>query len=391
MGLHSSKAEPALAPERAGLKRARRIIVKVGTSLLTGGGIHVDRRYILKLAAAVGQLWAAGREVAIVTSGAIGAGYGALGFKTRPKSLPERQACAAAGQVELMKLYAQAFRRLKFPHAPHAVGQLLLTRDGLEDRKRYLNARNTLEALFERRAVPVINENDTVSVDEIRFGDNDTLSALVAVAAEAELLVILSDVAGLYDAPPHKNPGAKLIRHVSEVTPEVESWAGGAGSSLGTGGMASKLDAAKIVTGSGEAMVLVGGQDPAILHQVLEGRGVGTYFEPRADRLAARKRWLAYTQRTQGTICVDGGAREALVKRHKSLLPSGITAVEGHFDSGDLINLCGPDQIPFARGLTNYSRLEVEKIRGKKSAEVARELGQRLFEEVVDRDNLVIL
>ncbi|MCW8131231.1 MAG: glutamate 5-kinase [Planctomycetota bacterium] len=379
------------APERAGVPSAKRVIVKVGTSLVTGGGIHVDRRYIVKLATAVGQLWAAGKEVAIVTSGAIGAGCGALGFKEKPKSLPERQACAAAGQVELMKLYAQAFRRLRFAGAPHAVGQLLLTRDGLESRKRYLNARNTLEALFERRAVPVINENDTVSVDEIRFGDNDTLSALVAVAAEAEILVILSDVSGLMDAPPRENPDAKLVHYVPRITPEVEAWASPVGSSLGTGGMVSKLEAAKIVTGSGEAMILAGGQDPAVLLQIMEGRRIGTYFEPRADRMAARKRWLAYSRRTQGTIKVDAGARDALVKRHKSLLPSGIVGVEGHFDAGDLVSLSGPDGKPFARGLSNYSRVEVEKIRGKKTADAARDLGQFLFEEVVHRDNLVVL
>lgn len=379
------------APERAGIASAKRIIVKVGTSLLTGGGIHVDRRYIVKLASAVGQLWAQGKEVAIVTSGAIGAGCGALGFKEKPKTLPERQACASAGQVELMKLYAQAFRRLRMQGAPHAVGQLLLTRDGLESRKRYLNARNTLEALFERRAVPIINENDTVSVDEIRFGDNDTLSALVAVAAEAEMLIILSDIAGLMDAPPRENPDAKLVHYIPEITPEVESWASPVGSTLGTGGMVSKLEAAKIVTGSGEAMVLASGHDPAILLQILEGRRIGTYFEPRADRMAARKRWLAYTQRTQGSIRVDAGAREALVKRHKSLLPSGITSVEGHFDAGDLVNLCGPDGKAFARGLSNYNRQEVEQIRGKKTADAARELGQLLFEEVIHRDNLVVL
>ncbi|MBI3829128.1 MAG: glutamate 5-kinase [Planctomycetes bacterium] len=391
MTAHATKSPPEFAPERAGLKSARRIVVKVGTSLLTSGGVHVDRRYIVRLAAAVGQLWTAGKQVAIVTSGAIGAGCGALGFKERPKSLPDRQACAAAGQVELMKLYAQAFRRLKTPHAPRSVGQLLLTRDGLEDRKRYLNARHTLEALFERRAVPIINENDTISVDEIRFGDNDTLSALVAVAAEAELLVILSDVEGLMNAPPRENPNARLIHEVPEITPEVESWASPSGSALGTGGMVSKLEAAKIVTGSGESMVLVGGSDPSVLERVLEGRRVGTYFAPRGDRMAARKRWLAYTQRTQGTIKVDAGARDALVKRHKSLLPSGIVSLEGHFDSGDLVALQGPDGRPFARGLSNYSRAEVEKIRGRKSSEIAKELGQLLFEEVVHRDNLVIL
>jgi len=385
------KTLPELAPERAGLPKVRRVVVKVGTSLLTGPGAHVDRRYIVKLAHAVGHQWALGRQVAVVSSGAIGAGCGVLGFSKKPVSLPERQACAAAGQVELMKIYQQAFRRLREQGAPRCVGQMLLTRDGLEDRRRYLNARNTLEALFARRAVPIINENDTVSVDEIRFGDNDTLSALVAVAAEAELLVILSDVEGLMDAPPRENPNARLVQHVPAITPEVEAWASPVGSELGTGGMVSKLEAARIVTGSGEAMVLVGGHDPAVLHQVLEGRNVGTYFPPRGDRLAARKRWLAYTQRTRGTIRVDAGAREALIKHHRSLLPSGISGVDGHFDSGDLVSLAGPDGRAFARGLSNYTRDEIERIRGKKTAQIAKELGQAFFQEVVHRDNLVML
>ena len=306
MSAGSDPIAPLFPPERAGLRKVRRVIVKVGTSLLTAGGTRLDRHYVLRLAATVGKVWAQGRQAAIVTSGAIGAGCGLLGFTKRPTSLPERQACAAAGQVELMKLYAQAFRRLR---PPRAVGQLLLTRDGLEDRKRYLNARNTLEALFERGAVPVINENDTVSVDEIRFGDNDTLSALVTTAADAELLVVLTDVPGLMDAPPAEKSDAKLIHTVTAITPEIEALARPTGSFLGTGGMVSKLDAAKIVTGAGEALVLVGGHEPEVLLRVLEGQDVGTYFAPRGDRMAARKRWLAFTQRTQGVIHVDLGAR----------------------------------------------------------------------------------
>jgi len=385
------KLLPEFAPERTALTKVRRLIVKVGTSLLTGGGTHLDRRYLLRLAQAVGHQWSQGRQVAVVSSGAIGAGCGVLGYSKKPVSLPERQACAAAGQVELMKIYQQAFRRLREHDAPRCVGQMLLTRDGLENRQRYLNTRNTLEALFARRAVPIINENDTVAVDEIRFGDNDTLSALVTVAVEAELLVILSDVEGLMDAPPREQPNAKLVRHVPAITPEIEAWASSVGSALGTGGMVSKLEAARIVTGSGEAMVLVGGHDPAVLHQVLEGRNVGTYFQPRGDRLAARKRWLAYTQRPHGTIHVDAGAREALLKHRRSLLPSGIRSAEGHFDSGDLVNLAGPDGRAFARGLSNYTRAEIERIRGKKTAQLAKDLGPAFFQEVIHRDNLVML
>jgi len=376
-----------LSPHRDALKKAQRIVVKVGTALLTGNTTTVDRRFILKLCGAVGKLWDDGREVAIVTSGAIGAGCGVLGYEKRPPTLPERQACAAAGQVELMKLYAQSFRRVR---PPRAVGQLLLTRDGLVARNRYLNARNTLFTLFERGAVPIINENDTVSVEELKFGDNDTLSALVSGVAEADLLIILTDVAGLMDADPRTHPSARVIPTVDEITPEIEAIAKPTGSFLGTGGMVSKLQAAKIAMASGFGLVLASGHDPNVLHDILAGRDVGTYFRPRVDRISARKHWLAFTRHPKGKITVDAGARDALVKRQKSLLPSGVLSVDGKCESGELVSLVC-ENIEFARGLTNFSAQEIERIRGKKTAQAARELGQLLFEEVVHRDNLVIL
>jgi glutamate 5-kinase len=382
------KTSIELAPERSGLRKTRRLVVKVGTNLVTGGGLHVDRRYIVRLASAVSALWAQKREVIVVTSGAIGAGAGRLGYTEKPGTMPERQACAAAGQVMLMKAFGRAFRYMR---PSRAVGQMLLTRDGLEMRPRFLNARNTLEALLARGAVPVINENDTVSVDEIKFGDNDTLSALVAVLAEADLLVILSDVDGLLDAPPAANPHAKVIHTVQEVTPDIMALAGGSGTRLGTGGMVSKLEAAKVVRTSGIPMVIASGRDPSLLSAIVEGRRVGTYFPPKGKRLAARKRWLAFTAKPQGTLHVDAGAREALIKRNKSLLPSGIARIDGRFDAADLVALAGPDGHVFARGLTNYNSDALEKIRGKKTAQVARELGALLLNEVVHRDNLVIL
>ena len=388
MHASTAKALAEIAPERALLPSARRVVVKVGTRLLTGGGVNVDRRYVIRLAHAVNTLWDQGRQAAIVTSGAIAAGCGELGFAERPGSLPDRQACAAAGQVALMKLYAQTFRRLR---PPRAVGQLLLTRDGLESRQRYLNARNTLEALFARGAVPVVNENDTIAVDEIRFGDNDMLSALVAAAAEAQLLVILTDVAGLMEAPPEVDPAARLIHTVPEITPHIEAIAQPSRRRLGTGGMASKLEAAKIVRASGLSLVLADGHDPGVLLGILEGRRIGTFFPPKGDRLAARKRWLAFTARTRGVLHLDEGAKEALTRRHKSLLPSGIVRVEGAFDSGDLVALAGPDGRVFARGLTNYTSAETEKIRGRKTSQIAAQLGELLFEEVIHCDNLVVL
>jgi glutamate 5-kinase len=383
MHRHSAPESPA----RADIKRARRIIVKVGTALLTGNSTRVDRRFVLKLCSAVSALWVDGRETAIVTSGAIGAGCGVLGYDSRPETLPERQACAAAGQVELMKLYSQAFRRVR---PPLSVGQLLLTRDAFAVRERYLNARNTLMTLLKKHAVPIINENDTVSVEEIKFGDNDSLSALVAGAAEADLLIVLTDVAGLMDADPRNNPNAKVIPLVESITPQIEASARPTGSFLGTGGMVSKLQAAKIAMASGFNLVLVPGHDPNILQDVIAGREVGTYFKPRVDRISARKHWLAFTSHPKGAISVDCGARDALVKGQKSLLPSGVVAVKGKYESGELVSLLCNDH-EFARGLTNFSAHEIERIRGKKTSQVSKELGQVLYQEVVHRDNLVIL
>ena len=372
---------------RSTLKHAKRIVVKVGTALITGNTTHVDRRFLLKLCSAVGKLCEDGREVAIVTSGAIGAGCGVLGFAKRPTTLPERQACAAAGQVELMKLYAQCFKRIK---PPRPIGQLLLTRDGLVARSRYLNARNTLWTLFKRGAVPIINENDTVSVEELRFGDNDTLSALVAGAAEADLLIILTDVAGLMDADPRTHPGARIIPTVPAITPEISAMASPTGSFLGTGGMVSKLQAAQIALTSGFGMVLTGGHEPEVLLDVIAGREVGTYFPARADRLSARKHWLAFTKNPAGSVIVDSGARDALVNKNKSLLPSGILGVRGEYESGELVSLVYESH-EFARGLTNFSSEEIERIRGKKTPEILKVLGEISFHEVVHRDNLVII
>ncbi|MFH0937838.1 MAG: glutamate 5-kinase [Planctomycetota bacterium] len=371
---------------RASLQHTKRVVVKVGTALLTGNTTQVDRRFLLKLCGVVGKLWEQGREVAIVTSGAIGAGCGVLGYAKRPESLPERQACAAVGQVELMKLYSQMFQRIE---SPRPVGQLLLTRGEFSIRSRYLNARHTLLTLFKRGVVPVINENDTVSVEEIRFGDNDTLSALVSGAAEADALIILTDVQGLMDSDPGINPRARIISMVSAITPEIEKMAKPTGSFLGAGGMVSKLQAAKITMASGIPMVLAGGHDPSVLLDILADAEIGTYFAPR-PRISARKHWLAFSRQPKGSISVDEGAMKALVQQHKSLLPSGIVGAQGNYESGEIVSLLCHD-FEFARGLTNFSAQEIARIRGKKTAQVVKELGQMLFEEVIHRDNLVIL
>ncbi len=379
-------SESATADDRGAVMRARRVIVKVGTALLTGNTTRVNKRFIVRLCDSVGELWKQGRETAIVTSGAIGAGCGVLGYKERPKSLSERQACAAAGQVELMKLYSGAFARVK---PPRAVGQLLLTRDTLTTRRRYLNSRNTLMTLFGRGAVPIINENDTVSVEEIRFGDNDNLSALVAGIAEADLLVILTDVNGLMDSDPRTNPAAKLISSVARITPEIEAMARPTGSFLGTGGMVSKLQAAKIAMASGFDMVLAAGHDPEVLLDVVAGKTVGTHFVARHERIGARKHWLAFTALPKGAIVVDAGARDALTEGGKSLLPSGIVDVLGQFAALDLVSLVC-DGLEFARGLTNFSSIDTHKIRGKKTTQLKIILGTDTVPEAMHRDNLVI-
>ena len=379
-------SETLALSRRDAVARSRRIIVKVGTALLTGNTTRVNQRFIKRLCNSVGELWKQGRETAIVTSGAIGAGCGVLGYKERPKSLSERQACAAAGQVELMKFYSNAFAKMK---PQRAVGQLLLTRDTLTTRRRYLNARNTMMTLLGRGAVPIINENDTVSVEEIRFGDNDNLSALVAGIAEADLLVILTDVKGLMDSDPRTNPAAKLIPTVERMTPEIEAMASPTGSFLGTGGMVSKLQSAKIAMASGFGLVLVAGHDPEILLDVVAGKSVGTYFVPRAERIGARKHWLAFTALPKGAIAVDAGARDALTGGGKSLLPSGIVDVLGKFNTLDLVSLVCEGR-EFARGLSNFSSTDTHAVRGMKTAQLKTVLGANALQEAIHRDNLVV-
>jgi len=384
--MHHMSSQTATSSGRDAVVSARRIIVKVGTALLTGNTTRVNQSFIKRLSASVGDLWKQGRETAIVTSGAIGAGCGVLGYKERPKVLAEKQACAAAGQVELMKYYSNAFAKQK---PQRAVGQLLLTRDTLTTRRRYLNARNTMMTLLGRGAVPIINENDTVSVEEIRFGDNDNLSALVAGIAEADLLVILTDVDGLMDSNPRTNPNAKLIPTVASMTPEIEAMATPLGSAFGTGGMVSKLQSARIAMASGFGLVLVAGHDPEILLDVVAGKEVGTYFVPRSERIGARKHWLAFTALPKGAIVVDAGARNALIGGGKSLLPSGITDVLGKFNALDLVSLTC-DGREFARGVSNFSSTDTHAVRGKKTADLKAILGADASKEVMHRDNLVI-
>jgi glutamate 5-kinase len=371
---------------RKELTKARRVVVKIGSRVLTRDGEGLDSAVIDRIAGDVSRLREEGREVIVVTSGAVAAGRGALGLQDRPRTIPQKQAAAAVGQTRLMRAYEDAFAGRGLTAA-----QLLLTRDDLADRTRFLNARATIETLLECGAVPVINENDTVVVDEIKFGDNDNLSALVTNLVDAQLLVILTDIEGLYDADPRHNPDARLVPLVKVVTREIERAAGGSGSSVGTGGMATKVAAAKKAAKSGAATLIINGWKDDALPRALAGEEVGTLFLPARDSLSSRKHWIAYTLKPIGRVIVDEGARKVLFGHGRSLLPSGIIAVEGEFDRGSCVRVCGPDGAEFARGLADYSWVELQRLVGHRSGEIEAILGYKYGDEAIHRDNLVVL
>ncbi|MGE5554462.1 MAG: glutamate 5-kinase [Betaproteobacteria bacterium] len=363
----------------------RRLVVKVGTSTVTHPTGKLNLSGLERVVRQVADVANAGCEVVVVTSGAVGAGLGRLGWSRRPATIPEKQAVAAVGQSLLMQIYEKLFGEYGL-----TIAQVLLTREDVADRRRYLNARTTLLTLLSYGVVPIINENDTVAVEELKFGDNDTLSALVAGLISADLLVILSDIDGLYTADPRRDPQARLIPRVEEVTAEVEALAGGAGTARGTGGMITKLAAARIATSCGVSMLIANAARPAVLQDALAGKEVGTWFPARA-RLDSRKRWIAFNVPPAGQLVVDDGARKALAERGKSLLPSGLVRVVGEFEAGDAVAILDLDGTEFARGLTNYSSTDLERVKGLHSAEIAKVLGERFYEEVVHRDNLVLL
>ncbi|MEW6183612.1 MAG: glutamate 5-kinase [Bacillota bacterium] len=363
--------------------RFKRIVVKVGTSSLTNKTGKLNLGQIAKLVRELAVAHNEGREVLLVTSGAVGAGMGRLGFKSRPRTIPEKQACAAVGQGLLLQRYEKLFAEHRI-----TVGQVLLTRDDFSDRRRFLNARNTLLTLLKLRVFPIINENDTVAVDEIRFGDNDTLSALVGDLVEAEMLLILSDVDGLYTGDPRKDPDARLIPEVAGITAEIEKLAGGCGSAVGTGGMATKFQAAQMVGRSGAVMVVAAAAADDIIRRVLAGENVGTVFRP-AERMEGRKRWILFGATVQGRIYVDDGAARALTEGGKSLLPSGVVRVEGDFEAGHPVSVVDPQGREIARGLVNYSASEVDRIKGAKTSRIAQLIGAQPYDEVIHRNNLV--
>ncbi len=369
------------------ISKSKRVVIKVGSAVLTGSGEGLDQKRMEQLAAEISIIMDQRREVILVSSGAIAAGLAKLGLKkTRGMPLPLKQAAAAVGQSGLMWMYEKTFGK----HGKK-VAQVLLTREDLSNRTRFLNARNTLHTLLEHGVTPVINENDTVAVDEIKFGDNDSLSGMVVHLVDADLLVILSDIDGLYTADPRLDPDAEFIPVVEKITAETERGAGGALTDVGTGGMRSKIMTAKKVGAFGAPMVIVNGRKNRVLQSLFEGKDVGTLFLPKADKDRSRKHWIAYTACSSGGVVVDDGGREALVNKGKSLLPGGIVSVEGNFKAGDCVNCSDLKGNVFARGLTKYSSFDLEKIKGIKTSEIERVLGHKDYDEVIHRDDLVIL
>jgi glutamate 5-kinase len=376
---------PELSQAAERLRQARRIVVKVGSSLVTNEGRGVDEAAIGQWASQLGALVRDGREVIMVSSGAIAEGMKRLGWKTRPREINELQAAAAVGQMGLVQMYETKLRE-------HGIGsaQVLLTHADLADRERYLNARSTLLTLLEHRVVPVINENDTVVTDEIKFGDNDTLGSLVANLVEADLLVILTDQKGLYTADPRKDPQAAFVHVARAGDPALEAMAGGAGSGVGTGGMITKILAARRAAGSGASTVIAWGREPDVLWRLTRGESIGTCLVAQTAKLQARKQWMADHLQLRGSVRIDLGAVAKLVTEGKSLLPIGMVAVEGEFARGDVIAIRDPQGAEVARGLANYASSEARMLCGKSSADFERLLGYAGEPEMVHRDNLVV-
>lgn len=358
-------------------------MVKIGSSSLVYPTGRPNLAQIENLVRQLADLHNQGKEVLLVTSGAIGVGLNRLGYARRPKTIPEKQAAAAVGQGILIHIYERCFAEYNIP-----VGQVLLTREDFADRKRFLNARNTLYTLLRMGVLPVINENDTVAVEEIKLGDNDNLAALVGGLVDADLLIMLSDIDGFYEGDPRCG-SARLIPEVKEITPESEQIAAGTRNSLGTGGMVTKIQAAKIAMHSGMIMVLAAAAEKDVVRRVASGEPLGTVFWP-VVRLENKKRWIAYSASVHGKIYVDEGAAAALVHRGKSLLPSGVVRVEGDFEMGNTVSIYDSAGREIARGISNFSAAEINTIKGAKTRDIEKLLGHKGYEEVVHRNNLVL-
>jgi glutamate 5-kinase len=372
---------------RQAVGKARRWVIKIGSALLTNNGTGLDRDAISGWVEQMNALRERGCELVLVSSGAVAEGMNRLGWSQRPHQLVAQQAAAAVGQMGLVQAWESHFQT----HGLHTA-QVLLTHDDLANRTRYLNARSTLRKLLELGTVPVVNENDTVACDELRFGDNDTLAALVANLVEADLLVILTDKAGVYDSDPAKNPDAQLISEAEAGDPALKAAAGSNSSSgLGSGGMATKVAAAELAARSGAATWIASGRDAKVLEQIAAGAELGTLVYPASSRLASRKQWLAGQLQSKGTLQLDAGAVRVLKESGSSLLAVGVSAVEGGFQRGELVSCVGPDGRPVARGLVNYSADEARRIMGRSSEQIEQVLGYVDEPELIHRDNLVLL
>lgn len=373
--------------EREMLKNAKRIVVKVGTSTITYSNGKRNFSQIDRLARELSDLQNQGKEMILVTSGAVAVGVDRLGLPKKPDTIPGKQAAAAVGQGVLMHTYEKFFADYG-----QVVAQVLLTKTESIDRHRYTNSRNTFMELLKQGVIPIVNENDVVALDELKIGDNDNMSALVAGIVDADLVIILSDIDGLYTANPQTNPDAELVPLVTEITPEIEASAGGVGSARGTGGMATKIQAAKAATSSGINLVIASGTEKNAIPRIVNGENIGTLFVSRENRLQFRKRWLAFGARIQGSVVVDAGCAEAIHKAGGcSILPAGVVAVEGCFEPGSTISVKDGDGHELARGLSHYSSEELEKIKGRKSCDIEDIIGHKNYDEIIHRDDLVIL
>jgi glutamate 5-kinase len=368
------------------LKKVKRIVVKIGSSSLTSPVGGLDMENLQKFTGEVSYIKDHNLEVIIVSSGAIAAGLKYLNLEERPKKYSVLQAVAAVGQHDLMRVYSSFFFKNN-----KKVGQILVTREDTSRREQYLNIKNTIMSLLDLDVIPIINENDSVALDEIKFGDNDTLAALIAGLIEADLLVILSDIDGLFDKNPQDNSDARLISIVDNITEEIEKVAGGIGSSYGSGGMVTKIRSAKICSISGIPMIIANSRQPSVFQRILEGENLGTFFIPEeTKRITGMKRWIAFGMVTKGSIKIDKGAEEAIVKKGKSLLPVGVITVEGCFKKGDNIMVVSADTRIIAKGISNLASENISMIKGKHEKEISDMFGSDLCCEVIHRDNLVV-
>jgi len=367
-------------------KKANRVVLKLGSYVLTTPSWKLDRKVFLDVIETIAAVRTRGTEFVLVSSGAIAAGMGELGLRERPRILAHEQAAAAVGQIRLMGLYGKMFKRFGI-----TVAQILLTHGDLRDRKRFLNARHTLTSVLEYQAVPIINENDTTVVEEITFGDNDYLSSLITNLVQADLFIILTDIDGVYDKDPHSFTDARFISLIENIDTNIERLALGTKSNISRGGMSSKIKAAKTAAHFGVPTIIANGKTPGNLMNIFAGKEIGTLVLPEKNKLTSRKHWIAFTLKSQGSICVDDGAKKAMIERGRSLLATGIVSVNGNFDSGEAVSCCDKNGHEFAKGLSGYGSSDVEKIKGAKTSQIKEILGSCPHTEVINRDDMVML